>query len=547
MIGQAGNTPILVLKEGTRREKGKGAQFENIAAAKAIADAVRTTLGPRGMDKMLVGGLGDVTITNDGVTILKELEVEHPAAKMIIEVAKTQDEEAGDGTTTSVVLAGEYLKKAESLIEQNVHPTVIIKGYRMAEAKAIEVLEKISLPVSVKDKDVLVDIAKTAMYSKSASSSMDVLAKVAVDAVTSVVEERDGKYLVDDDNIQFVKKHGASIDETELISGIIVDKEAAHTAMPKQVEKAKIALLDAALEIKKTEIDAKIEITDPSKLQLFLTEEENMIKRMVEKVNESGANVVFCQKGIDDLAAHYLSKNKVYAVKRVKKSDMEKLAKATGANIVSRIDDLTPSDLGNAQLVEEKKVLDDRMTFVTGCKNPKAVSVLIRGGTEHVVDEIERSLVDATSVVSVAIEDGRMTYGGGATATELALKLRDYATSIGGREQIAIEAYAEAMEVIPTTLAENAGLDPIDILIDIRKAHKNGQVSAGVNVVTGKVGDMKREKVIEPIRVGKQAIHSATDAAVMILKIDDVIASKAKDLTPPRGGPGAGGMGGDEY
>ncbi len=545
MIGQAGNTPILVLKEGTRREKGKGAQFENISAAKAIADAVRTTLGPRGMDKMLVGGLGDVTITNDGVTILKELEVEHPAAKMIIEVAKTQDEEAGDGTTTSVVLAGELLKKAESLIERNVHPTVIIKGYRMAESKAIEVLEKVSLPVSIKDKDILNDIARTAMYSKSASSSMEVLAKISVDAVAAIAEERDGKYLVDDDNIQFVKKHGASIDETELISGIIVDKEATHTAMPKLVEKARIALLDAALEIKKTEIDAKIEITDPSKLQQFLAEEENMIKRMVEKVKQSGANVVFCQKGIDDLAAHYLSKDKIYAVKRVKKSDMEKLAKATGANIISRIDDLASADLGNAQLVEEKKVLDDRMTFVTGCKNPKAVSILIRGGTEHVVDEIERSLVDATSVVAVAIEDGRMAYGGGATATELALKLGDYATSVGGREQIAIEAYAEAFEVIPTTLAENAGLDPIDILIDIRKAHKSGQVSAGVNVITGKVGDMKREKVIEPIRVGKQAIHSSTDAAVMILKIDDVIASKAKDMTPPKGG--AGGMGGEDY
>ncbi|MDH2905139.1 MAG: thermosome subunit beta [Methanomassiliicoccales archaeon] len=548
MIGQAGNTPILVLKEGTRREKGKGAQFENISAAKAIADAVRTTLGPRGMDKMLVGGLGDVTITNDGVTILKELEVEHPAAKMIIEVAKTQDEEAGDGTTTSVVLAGELLKKAESLIERNVHPTVIIKGYRMAESKAIEVLEKASLPVSVKDKDILNDIARTAMYSKSASSSMETLAKISVDAVTAVAEERDGKYVVDDDNIQFVKKHGASIDETELIAGIIVDKEASHTAMPKVVEKAKIALLDAALEIKKTEIDAKIEITDPSKLQQFLAEEENMIKRMVEKVKQSGATVLFCQKGIDDLAAHYLSKEKIYAVKRVKKSDMEKLSKATGANIISRIDDLTSSDLGNAQSVEEKKVLDDRMTFVTGCKNPKAVSILIRGGTEHVVDEIERSLVDATSVVAVAIEDGRMTYGGGAMATELALKLGDYATSVGGREQIAIEAYAEAFEVVPTTLAENAGLDPIDILIDIRKAHKNGQVSAGVNVITGKVGDMKREKVIEPIRVGRQAIHSATDAAVMILKIDDVIASKAKDMAPPKGGAGGmGGMGGEDY
>ncbi|MEM3851410.1 MAG: thermosome subunit beta [Methanomassiliicoccales archaeon] len=548
MIGQAGGTPILVLKEGTRRERGKGAQFDNIAAAKAIADAVRTTLGPRGMDKMLVGGLGDVTITNDGVTILKELEVEHPAAKMIIEVAKTQDEEAGDGTTTSVVLAGEFLKKAESLIEQNVHPTVIIKGYRMAEERAVEVLEKISLPVTIKDKELLLDIARTAMYSKSASSSIDLLGKVAVEAVTTVAEERDGKYYVDDDNIQLVKKHGASVDETEIISGVIVDKEAAHTAMPKRIEKAKIALLDAALEIKKTEIDAKIEINDPTKIQQFLAEEENMIKSMVEKVKSSGANVVFCQKGIDDLAAHYLAKSGIYAVKRVKKSDMEKLAKATGGNIISRVNDLTAQDLGNAQLVEERKILEDRLTFVTGCKNPKAVSILIRGGTEHVVDEIERSLVDATSVVAVALEDGRMTYGGGATATELAMQLRDYATSVGGREQIAIEAYADALEVVPTTLAENAGLDPIDILIDIRKAHKNGQVSAGVNVITGKVSDMKRERIIEPIRVGKQAIHSATDAAVMILKIDDVIAAKAKDLNPPKGagGMGAGGMG-DEY
>lgn len=547
MIGQAGNTPILVLKEGTRRERGKGAQYDNIAAAKAIADAVRTTLGPRGMDKMLVGGLGDVTITNDGVTILKELEVEHPAAKMIIEVAKTQDEEAGDGTTTSVILAGEFLKKAEALIEQNVHPTVITKGFRMAESKAIDALEKISLPVGIKDKETLIDIAKTSMYSKSASSSIDVLAKVSVEAVSAVAEERDGRYYVDDDDIQLVKKHGASIDETETIKGIIVDKEAAHTAMPKHVEKAKIALLDAALEIKKTEIDAKIEITDPTKIQQFLAEEENMLRGMVEKVKGSGANVVFCQKGIDDLASHYLSKSQIYAVKRVKKSDMEKLSKATGANIISRVDDLTAQDLGNAQMVEERKILEDKMTFVTGCKNPKAVSILIRGGTEHVVDEIERSLVDATSVVSVALEDGKMAYGGGATATELAMKLRDYATSVGGREQIAIEAYAEALEVIPTTLAENAGLDPIDILIDIRKAHKNGQASAGVNVISGKVTDMKREKIIEPIRVGKQAIHSATDAAVMILKIDDVIASKAKDLTPPKGGPGGMGGMGDEY
>jgi thermosome len=543
MIGQ---TPILILKEGTRREKGKGAQFSNITAARAIADAVRSTLGPRGMDKMLVDSMGDVVITNDGVTILKEIDVEHPAAKMIVEVAKTQDEECGDGTTTAVILAGELLKKAEALIEQNVHPTVISGGYRMAANRAREVLEDISIKVSPDDKSTLLDIARTAMISKSVANSRDLLADVAVKAVSAVAEKReDGKMVVDDDNIQIVKKQGGSTDDTQMISGIIVDKEAVHPAMPKKVEKAKIALVDSALEVKKTEIDAKIEITDPTQLHAFLDEEENMLKKMVETVKKSGATVLFCQKGIDDLAQHYLSKAGIYAVRRVKKSDMEKLAKATGANLVTKLDDLGASDLGVAALVEEKKIADDRMTFVTGCRNPKAVSILIRGGTEHVVDEIDRSLNDAISVVAVAVEDGKLVTGGGSAAMEVALKLRDFAASIGGREQIAIDAFANALEVVPTALSENAGLDPIDVLIELRQAHKSGKIYAGINVFTGKVIDMKKEKVLEPIRVGRQAITSATDAAVMILRIDDVIASKGGSAggRGPKG-PGMGDEGG---
>ena len=539
MIGQ---TPVFILKEGTKREKGKGAQFNNISAARAIADTVRSTLGPRGMDKMLVDSMGDVVITNDGVTILKEIDIEHPAAKMIVEVAKTQDEECGDGTTTAVILTGELLKKAEALIEQNVHPTVISGGYRLAALKAREFLDEVSIKVDSKDKDVLIDIAKTSMISKSVAGSRELLAKVAVDAVSAVAEKNsEGAWTVDEDNIQVVKKQGGSTDDTTMISGIIVDKEAVHPAMPKKVEKAKIALVDSALEVKKTEIDAKIEITDPSQLHAFLDEEENMLKKMVDTVKKSGASVLFCQKGIDDLAQHYLSKAGVYAVRRVKKSDMEKLAKATGANLVTKLDDLKADDLGVANLVEERKIADDKMTFVTGCKNPKAVSILIRGGTEHVIDEIDRSLNDAISVVSVAFEDGRLVTGGGSAAAELALKLRDFAASVGGREQIAIDAFASALEVIPTALAENAGLDPIDVLIELRQAHKAGKKNAGINVFTGKITDMKKEKVLEPIRVGRQAISSATDAAVMILRIDDVIASRGG----PKGPPGAGGPGGD--
>ncbi|NLX47411.1 MAG: thermosome subunit [Euryarchaeota archaeon] len=521
-----GNAPILILKEGSKREKGKDAQYNNIMAARAIADAVRSTLGPRGMDKMLVDSMGDVVITNDGVTILKEIDVEHPAAKMLVEVAKTQDEECGDGTTTAVVLTGELLKKSIDLIDANVHPTIITAGYRMAANKAMEVLDTISVKVEPKDRETLMKIAKTAMMSKSISGSKELMAQVAVDSVSNVAEKVNGKWQVDMDNIQVTKKHGGSMDDTQLIAGIIVDKEPVHPGMPKRIEKAKIALLDVALEIKKTEIDAKIEITDPTQMHAFLDEEERMLRQMVDKIKSVGANVVFCQKGIDDLVQHFLAKEKIYAGRRVKKGDMEKLSKATGATIISKITELDAADLGKADLVEVRKIQEEEMTFVTGCKNPKAISILIRGGTDHVVAEIERSLDDAMSVVSVAIEDGRMLTGGGSTAVEVALRLREYSSSVGGREQIAIDAYASALEVVPTALAENAGLDPIDILIEMRRSHKAGKKHAGVNVFTGQVEDMLANDVVEPFRVGKQAISSATDAAVMVLRIDDVIASK---------------------
>ncbi|MGP8109910.1 MAG: thermosome subunit beta [Thermoplasmata archaeon] len=539
-----GQTPILVLREGTKREKGRGALANNIAAAKAIADSVRSTLGPRGLDKMLVDSMGDVVVTNDGVTILKEMDVEHPAAKMLVEVAKTVDQEAGDGTTTAVILAGELLKRAEALVEQNVHPTIIGQGYRLASKKALEILDRSSQPVAVTDTETLKRIASTSMGSKSVSFNRDILAEIAVKAVSDVAEKRGTGYRADLDDIQLIKKQGGQMSDTSLIEGVIIDKEKVHSGMPTRVENPKIALLDAALEIKKTEIDAKIEIHEPSQLNAFLQEEENMLRRMVEQVKKSGANVVLCQKGIDDLAQHFLAKDGIYAVRRVKKSDMEKLAKATGASIVSKVSELTPQDVGTAGLVEERKIGEDSLTFVTGAKKARAVSILIRGGTEHVIDEIERSLDDALNVVAVAVEDGRFVYGGGATAEELAMRLRDEAAKIGGREQIAFESFAEALEMIPRTLAENAGLDPIDILIELRKAHKSGQKHAGVNVYAGKVGDMQPLHVIEPIRVGRQAIESATDAAVMILRIDDVIASKSSPA--PSGGPGGpgGGMGG---
>jgi thermosome len=536
--------PIFILREGSKRETGKNAMQNNINAAKAIADAVKTTLGPRGMDKMLVDSLGDIVITNDGVTILKEMDIDHPAAKMMVEVSKTQDQEVGDGTTTAAILAGEFLRKAEDLLNQNVHPTVIAAGYRMAAEKAKEVLNDISTPVG-KDEKVLLKIANTALNSKGASTSKKKLADIAVKAVLQVAQERGGKTVVDFDDIQLVKKQGGSVDDTHLIQGVIVDKERVHPGMPVVVNKAKIALLNAALEIKKPEFDTSIRIEDPESIMKFKKQEESIIRGMVEKVKTTGANVILTQKGIDDLAMAYLSKDGIYAARRVKKSDIEKLAKAIGGEIITNIDDLTAKDLGNADKVEEVKIGEDHLTFVTGCKNPKAVSVLVRGGTEHVVDEIERSLVDSLHVVAAALQDGKIIPGGGAAAIEIAMKLREYSASVGGREQLAIEKFAEAIEIIPRTLSENAGLDSIGILISLKKEHANGKRNAGVDVVKGKPIDMMELGVIEPIRVGKQAIDSATDAAVMILRIDDVIATKASSGGAPRP-PGGGMPGGGE-
>jgi len=526
-----GNAPILILREGTKRDKGKDAQYNNITAARAIADAVRSSLGPRGMDKMLVDSMGDVVITNDGVTILKEMDVQHPAAKMLVEVAKTQDAEVGDGTTTSVILAGELLKKATDMIDANVHPTIITAGYRLANDKAQEVLKKVSKKVTINDDKLLRLIAETSMISKQVGGSKSFFAEMVVDAVKTIIDKDEkGNYFADLKNIQTVKKAGATMEESKLVKGLIIDKEPVSPAMPKKVKGAKIILVDAAFEVKKTEIEAKIQITDPSQLSAFIQEEENMLKKMVQRVKDSGANVLFCQKGIDDLAQHFFAKEGIYACRRVKKSDMERLGRSTGASICNKIEEINKDDLGYADSVELKFVEDEEMTFITGCKEPKTVSILVRGGTNHVADEVERSLVDAWSVVKVSIEDGMIVTGGGSTAMEIAMQLRDYAASVGGRGQIAIEAFASAMEIIPTTLAENAGLDPIDMNIEMRKQHKAGKVNAGLNPFTGKVEDMLKLNVIEPYRIGKQAINSATDAAVMILRIDDVIASKASPL-----------------
>ena len=547
--------PVYILKEGTQREQGKGAHHSNIEAAVAIADTVRSTLGPRGMDKMLVDTMGDVVITNDGVTILKEIDVQHPAAKMMVEIAKVQDAESGDGTTTAVILAGELLKQAGALIEKNIHPTTITAGYKLASEHALKVLEEVSEKVDRRDHRKLQTVASTSMMSKSVVGVRDMLAELAVKAVLAITEEQKGKFSADLDNISVIKKHGGSSRDTQLVEGIIIDKEVVHAAMPRHAHDAKILLLDVALEIKKTEVDAKITIGDPGMIQQFLAEEEAALKEMVELVKASGATVVICQKGIDESVQHQLAKAGMLALRRVKKSDMEKLAKATGASIVSRFKDLSPEDLGKAGRVEERKVGTEMMTFIMDCPSAKAVSILIRGGTEHVVDEMERSLHDALSVVSDVVEDGKVYTGAGAAAMEISLKLRDFAATVGGREQMAIDAYASAFEVLPRSLVENAGLDPIDLLIELRKAHKSGQKNAGVNLFTGKVEDMAKQNVIEPLRVGRQAIQSATEAAIMILRIDDVIAAKDFSKGAGQGGPGGacppggcapgmGGMGG---
>ncbi len=539
--------PVLILKEGTQRTVGRDAQRMNILAARVIAEAVRSTLGPRGMDKMLVDSLGDVVITNDGVTILKEIDVEHPAAKMVVEVAKTQENEVGDGTTTAVVIAGELLKRAEELLDNEIHPTVIANGYRLAAEKAMELLKEVSIDVSKDDDETLKKIAATAMTGKGAEVAVEKLSEIVVKAVKAIAEEVNGKTEVDTDNIKIEKKTGASVEETELIEGIVLDKEVVHPGMPKRIKDAKILVFNGALEVKETETDAKINITDPEMLQKFIEQEEKMIKDMIDKIAETGANVVFCQKGIDDLAQYYLAKAGILAVRRVKKSDIEKIAKACGARILTDLRDISSDDLGYADLVEEKKVGDEKMVFVTGCKNPKAVTLLVRGGTEHIVDEIARGIEDAIKVVAVALEDGKVVAGAGAPEIELSLRLKEWAPSLGGREQLAAEAFASALEIIPKTLAENAGLDPIDVLVDLKSEHEKGNKFAGVDVDTGKIVDMKETGVLEPLRIKTQAIESATEVAVMLLRIDDVIA--AKELSKSKeGGEGGeedmGGMGG---
>ncbi|WP_373840019.1 thermosome subunit alpha [Methanospirillum sp.] len=540
MATQLGGQPILILKEGSSRTRGRDAQGMNIAAAKAVANAVRTTLGPKGMDKMLVDTIGDVVITNDGVTILKEMDIEHPAAKMMVEVAKTQDDEVGDGTTTAVVIAGELLKRSEELLEQDVHPTVITHGYRMAAEKAQEILKTISIDVKPRDSTILRKIAETAMTGKGAEASKEKLCDLVVQAVT-MVAENDGT--VDTENIKIEKKVGGSIENSEIILGMVIDKERVHPGMPDKVTKAKIMLLNAAVEFKKTEVDAEINITSPDQLQAFLDEEERMIKSITDKIIKSEAKVLFCQKGIDDIAQHYLAKAGILAVRRVKKSDMEKLNRATGASIISSIDAIQESELGYAGIVEERKISGEEMIFVEECKNPKAVSIIIRGGTEHVVAELDRAFEDAIRVVGVVLEDKKCVAGGGAPEIELSLRLREYAASVGGRAQLAIEAFATALEIIPRTLAENAGLDPIDMLVELRAAHEKGQKTVGLNVMDAKPADMHKEGVVEPLRVKTQAIASAAEAAIMILRIDDIIAS-ARSAVPDMPPGGMGGMGG---
>lgn len=516
-----GGQPIFILPEGTNRSVGRDAQRNNILAGKVLAETVRTTLGPKGMDKMLVDGLGDIVVTNDGVTILKEMDIEHPAAKMLVEVAKTQEDEVGDGTTTAVIIAGELLKKSESLLDQDIHPTIIAMGYRQAAEKAQEILDDIAID-SV-DEETLVKVAMTAMTGKGTEAAREPLAKLIVDAVQKVAENG----VVDTDNIKIEKKDGAVVEDSTLVEGVIVDKERVHPGMPSEVKDAKIALVNSPLEVKETEVDAEIRITDPAQMQAFIEQEEKMVKDMVDKVAESGANVLFAQKGIDDLAQHYLSKAGILAVRRVKKSDIEKLARATGANVVTNLEDLTADDLGEAGIVEERKVSGEEMIFVEECSVAKSVTLFVRGSTKHIVDEIVRAIEDAIGVVAATVEDDKVVAGGGAPEIAMAKKLKDYADSISGREQLAVNAFAEALEIVPKTLAENAGLDSIDSLVDLRAAHENSAVM-GLDVFTGKVADMKEAGVIEPKRVKKQAIQSASEAAEMILRIDDVIASSGK-------------------
>jgi len=543
----ASGQPVLILKEGTSRNRGKEAQRNNIMAARIVGEVLRSTLGPRGMDKMLIDSLGDITITNDGAAILDEIEVEHPAAKMMVEIAKTQDNMVGDGTTTAVVLAGELLRRAEELLDQNIHPIILISGYRKAAQRAMETITSNSIPVQPDDKATLRKVAITTMASKAVGPAKEHFAEIAIDAVRQITEQRGDKTIADIDNIQLIKKTGKSLFESQLVKGVIIDKEVVHPGMPKIVEKAKIALIDGALEIEKTEISAEIRIHDPLQMKAFLDQENKMLQDMTEKIKKSGANTVFCQKGIDDMAQHFLAKEGILTARRVKESDMEKLARATGGRIVTNLSDLSAKDLGEAGVVEERKVGDDKMIFVEKCKDARSVAILLRAGLERMVDEAERAMTDALSVVSDVIENNRIVAGGGAIEVEIAKDLRNYATKVGGREQIAVEAFANAVEVIPRALAENAGLEAIDVLVDLRSAHEkqDGQYK-GLNVFTGKIENTKEKGIVEPAVVKEQAIKSAAESAAMILRIDDVIASTKPKEGPGGKPPGGGPEGGED-
>jgi thermosome len=542
---QGGGVPVIILKEGAKETKGREAQKNNIMAAKLIAEIVKSSLGPRGMDKMLVDTLGDVTITNDGATILKEIDVQHPAAKMMVEISKSVDNEVGDGTTSAVVLGGALIAKAEELINKDVHPTIIVDGYRSAVDKALEILEKISIKIDPEDKKTLLKIATTSMGSKLVSDDSPVLADVVVDAVLQVAEKVNDSYKVDMDNIKVERKAGGSMRDTRFIKGIILDKEVVHSGMPKRVEKAKIALLNAALEVEKTEISAEIRISDPNQMKMFLEEENRMLKAMADKIAESGANVMICQKGIDDIAQHYLAKAGIAAIRRVKESDMTKLAKATKGRIVSNIEDLTDKDLGEANLVEERRLEQDKWVFIEGCKDPKAITILVRGGSQRVVDEAERSMHDALMVTKDVIEKPAIVAGGGAVECYIANELREWSNKLSGRDQLAVKQFAEALETIPLTLAENAGMDPIDTMTELRAKQSKGGKWTGVDVRNTRVTDMYKLDIIEPVAVKEQIMKSATEAANMLLRIDDVIAASKPSM--PAGGHSHGGeMGGME-
>lgn len=542
--GSAGGMPVLILKEGATQTKGRDAQKNNITAAKLIAEVIRTSLGPRGMDKMLVDTLGDVTITNDGATILKEIDVQHPAAKMMVEISKATDNEVGDGTSSVVILAGALIEKAEELIGKDVHPTIIVDGYRKSAIKAIEILNSMGQKIRENDKEDLIKVAKTSMQTKLVSRESDQIAELVVSACLQVSEKSDSVSKLDIDDIKVEKKAGGSLHDTKLIKGIVLDKEVVHGGMPKKVEKAKIALLNSALEIEKTEFDAKINISSPDQMNLFLEEENKMLKNMVNKITATGANVVICQKGIDDIAQHYLAKAEVLTVRRVKESDMAKLAKATGARVVSNLDDLTAKDIGSADLVEERKIETDKWVFVEGAKHPKAVTILIRGGSQRVVDEAERSVHDALMVTKDVLERPVIVAGGGAPEAYAAAKLRDWVSTLSGREQLAAEKFAESLEVIPLTLAENAGMDPIDTITDLRSKQSKGSKWTGIDVRNGKIADISKLEIFEPLVVKEQIIKSATEVASMILRIDDVIASGKSGGPPGGGGMPPGGMGG---